>query len=80
MYSLAKRGVSNVTSLFRDVTIELYARFQSLLPPLLSMVKETKKRLVNVQQVGKSSSIILVRIAGMLICTLHGSCTDLEYM
>ena len=43
-------------------------------------VKETKKRLVNVQQVGKSSSIILVRIAGMLICILHGSCTDLEYM
>ena len=38
MYSLAKRGVSNATSLFRDVTIELYARFQSLLPPLLSML------------------------------------------
>ena len=27
-----------VTSLFHDVTIELYARFQSVLPPLLSMV------------------------------------------
>ena len=39
MYSLAKGGVSNVTSLFRDVTIELYAHFQSLLPPLLSMLK-----------------------------------------